>query len=99
MKSIGSLFVTICIFLYNSFAWGYVGSIFYNWFVLPSFPDFPNFGYTEFIGFNLFVSVLTNKTTMTIKDEYKDKQMIILQLLVGPWAVLFMGWLIKIVFF
>lgn len=99
MEAIGILVLVLLFLLYNAFAWGYVASVFYGWFVLPSFPNLPHFSYIEFIGFVLFMGVLTHKNPTNIKDEYKDKGMDTIQLLIGPWVTLFFGWLVHIVFF
>ena len=72
MEALGILILVLLLLLYNVFAWGYVASVFYGWFVLPYFPNLPHFGYVEFIGFVLFFGVLTHKSPTFIKDEYKD---------------------------
>ena len=99
MEALGLILIVLGVIVYNAFAWGYVASVFYGWFVLPSFPTLPHFGYVEFIGFLLFIGVMTHKSSTNIKDEYKDTGMDTLQLLIGPWISLFLGWLVHIVFF
>lgn len=99
MEAFAILVLALGFYVYNAFAWGYVASIFYKWFVLPSFPNFPHFGYVEFIGFLMFISVMTHKHSTPIKDEYKDKNTEYFALFLGPWLTLFLGWLVKIVFF
>ena len=84
MEALGILILVLLLLLYNVFAWGYVASVFYGWFVLPYFPNLPHFGYVEFISFVLFFGVLTHKSPTFIKDEYKDKTMDMIQFLIGP---------------
>lgn len=99
MGSLFILLVVIGMLLYNVFSWGYVCSVFYKWFILTSFPNLPQFDYVQFIGFMLFIGVLTHKDSVNIKNEYKDEGVGHVQILLGPWLVLLMGWLVKLVFF
>jgi hypothetical protein len=99
MKSLGVFFLAILLVIYSVFSWGYLAAIFYYWFVLPFFPEFPVFTYQQFIGFMFFISVMTHKGSVNIKDEYRDKTLDTIQLLIGPWVMLFVGWLVKILFF
>ena len=93
------LAIIAAIVLYNAFAWGYVASVFYGWFVLPYFPSFPHFTATHFIGFVLFIGVMTHKGHIYVKDEYQDKTNSWVQLFLGPWISLAAGCLVHQFFF
>lgn len=92
-----ALFILIFVFvisIYNAISWGYVASVFYGWFILPSFPTLPNFTYFEFVGFILFIGVITHKHSPSIKEEYKDSGSDLIQEFFGPWLTLIFGWII-----
>ena len=95
----GILLLVLFLILYNTFSWGYVASVFYKWFVLLWFPDLPQFGYLQFIGFILFISVIMPKHTEEIKDEYVNHEKTVLNYVIKPWLTLFVGWIIKLFFF
>jgi hypothetical protein len=83
--------------LYSSFAWGYVSSVFYAWFVLSVFPQAPQISVSQFIGFAFFLGAILPKYTATpIKTEYKDTQSAISLLIVSPWISLGVGYLIHL---
>lgn len=98
MESLGILLQVIAV-IYNSFCWGYVAYKFYGWFVISSIPNLPQFSITEFVGFILFLSVIMPKSSSHIKKEYKDGDSEILSMLLAPWIVLFLGWVIHSIFF
>ena len=87
------------IILYNAFSWGYVASVFYGWFILPFFPSLPHFSVSQFIGFIVFIAVMTHKGHTSVKDEYKDSSESMVQLFLGPWISLLVGALIHQFFF
>jgi hypothetical protein len=96
---IGAIGMVAILILYGAFSWGFVTYTFYNWFVLTSFPDLPNFSIVQFIGFSLFLNTLIKHGSVFIKDEYKDKKMEYMTMFLSPWLILLFGWLLKIVLF
>lgn len=99
MEGLFALILVIGIVLYNTVCWGYVGFKFYQWFVFPFFDNLPTFNYVHFIGFVLFVSVMTHKGSTHIKEEYRDTSSEWAGLLVSPWVTLFLGFIIKQIYF
>ena len=85
--------------IYNSFAWGYVTSLFYGWFILPVFPQLPIITILQFIGIHMFVGLFTFKVSQHIKDEYRDKTTENIVIFLSPWIVLVFGWMMKGFFF
>jgi hypothetical protein len=96
---IGSIGLVALIVLYGSFSWGFVSYTFYNWFVLTSLPQLPQFSVFEFIGFCIFINSFVRSGHSFIKDEYKDKGTEYSMLFLGPWLTLFFGWFIKVIIF
>ena len=99
MTLLGGLVAVALLIVYLSFAWGYVTYLFYNWFVLTTFPDLPNITVIQFIGLSFFINALIRHGSVHIKDEYKDKKMEYTSTFVSPWIILFFGWLIKLLLF
>jgi hypothetical protein len=85
--------------MYSSFSWGFVASKFYGWFILTSFPTLPQFTVLQFVGFLLFVGVMTHKSSTFIKEEYKDTTTEFTLLLFSPWVSLIIGWMVYGIFF
>lgn len=96
---IGAIGVVALIIFYGALAWGYVIHTFYGWFILTALPELPHFTILQFMGFSLFLNVLIRHSNVSIKDEYRDKNNEYLTILLGPWIVLSMGWVIKIILF
>ena len=84
--------------LYSSLAWGLVGLKFYNWFLLPIFIDLPIINYWQAVGLMFFISLFRNHTNSSIKEEHKDKKLVWIQISLGPWITLFIGYLMYIIF-
>lgn len=101
LSALGVMLILFVIIIYNAFSWGFVAFKFYGWFILsqPTFATLPHFTITQFVGFILFIGVFTHKSATHMKDEYKDKNSEYLSMLLGPWIVLFFGWMIQGLFF
>lgn len=101
MKIILALLVAALIFVatvfYISFAWGYVASVIYSWFILPIFPDLPHFTWIQLAGIMFFVNCFVHSSTTHayLKDEIKDKNKGIDAQLAAPWILLLGAWLFK----
>lgn len=86
------LTLIVCgVIVYTSFSWGFVAYKFYGWFILPTFPELPMFTITQFVGFVLFVSVMTHKEKPSLKKELIDESGMILNVIFTPWIVFLMG--------
>ena len=83
------------VMIYSALSWGYVGHTMYTWFILPHFPDLPTFTTIHFIGFMLFATVMFNRSTTHIKDEFQDKSAMYGSLVLAPWISLVVAWLLK----
>ena len=84
---------------YHVFSYGYVTYIFYGWFVLPMIPQLPHFTVLQFVGFILFLSVLRPESETHLKDEFKDQMTMWLSLIINPWLMLFLGWIVHSIWF
>lgn len=88
----------ILLIAYNAFAWGFILYKFWNWFVLPIFVDLPHISIVQAIGLMCVVNLFHSRYNgENIKKEYKDVTISVTSLVL-PWASLFLGWLIKIIF-
>jgi hypothetical protein len=81
--------------LYSSFAWGFVATKMYGWFVLTVFPELPDITWYQFAGFMFFIGCFVRLTGVHIKDEYQDTSKYWTTIGLGPWLMLFGGWLFK----
>jgi len=84
--------VVALLVLYNSFSWGYVTFMLYNWFILPSFPASPHFSILAFVGFNLFLNAIIRSSSSHIKSEYQNQTAQWTTILLAPWLTLFISW-------
>jgi hypothetical protein len=94
-----ALLVVGVLVIYLSFSWGLVAFKFYGWFVLPYFEGLPEFSITHFVGFILFIGVMTHKSSTHLKKEFEDEGMKMVSVILGPWITLFCGWLMYALFF
>lgn len=95
-----ALLIVGIVVVYGSFSWGFVASKFYGWFVLPAFPTLPHFTVTEFVGFMLFIGVMTHKGTGQLIDKkYRDEVGEWAMVILAPWLTLLLGWGLYSVFF
>ena len=95
---IGSILLIFGLLIYTTFAWGFVASIIYGWFVLPIFPDAPTLNWLELAGLMFVVRCFIHPPNDQIKDEYKDNTSSMITGLILPWTLLFGAWLFKIIF-
>lgn len=99
MEAILILVLLFFAIIYSSWSWGFVAHKFYGWFVLTAIPSLPHFSTTEFIGFCLFISCITNKSQSSIKEEYEDKTKVWSYIILSPWVVLLCGWIVNGILF
>jgi hypothetical protein len=101
MEIILSILILIpLLVIYQSFAWGYVALIIYNWFLLPTFTTLPVLTWQELAGIMFFINCFVhNTTTAYIKDEYKDSKGGLTISILAPWLTLLGAWIFKIILF
>lgn len=95
LKIFALLSAVVLLLLYSALSWGYVGHTMYLWFVHPHFSDLPLFSVTQFIGFMMFATVLTNRGSTHLKEEYQDKTALYSSLFLSPWFSLGVAWFLK----
>lgn len=94
---IGILVIIPILVIYGAFAWGYVASVIYGWFILTTFPQAPVLTWVQLAGIMFLVNCFVhNTTTNYIKKEYKDETV---ASLIAPWLTLLGAWIFKIFFF
>ena len=90
--------ISYIILIYFTFSGGFVTFKFYQWFILPHFPQFPLFTWIHFAGFRMFISSFKLTTLKkNIKKEYLDETKEGIRIIVSilfPWLTLFIGYLI-----
>lgn len=91
------LFVVILFVFYQTFAWGYVASIIYAWFVIPTFPHAPVLTWTQLAGVMFLVNCFVHSDTSLsyLKSEYKDNTNGFITSILSPWLTLFSAWIFK----
>ena len=98
MELVLALIIFLLIIGYTSFSWGFVVHKFYYWFILPMLPTWQHFDIIQFIAIMFFVSCFHRNTSLIVKDEYRKKEQEWILLFVGPWIMLFTGWVFKLIF-
>lgn len=96
---IGILVLIPILIIYSGFSWGLVVFNFYNWFILPIFPELPVITLIQAVGLMFFIG-LFNKTDSKndIKDDYTTKYSGLIKSIISPWLSLLLGYLFKIWF-
>lgn len=93
---VGIIFLVPIMVLYSSFAWGYVATVIYSWFILPLFPNLPLFTWLQFAGIMIFVNCFVKPSINNIKKEYKDEQANWTSILLNPWLALLAAWILHL---
>lgn len=86
------------LFLYTSFAWGYVLFKFYYWFMIPIFGNsLPAINATEAIGIMIFMGLFKNHNIPSLKEDLYEQSFgtRLLQSIVNPWITLGIAYFIK----
>ena len=96
MKNLLALFGVFAIvpllILYSSFSWGYVATVFQDWFITPIWPDLIKLSWKQFAGISFFIGCFIRPSQISIKEELKDNTQTYTYDLIGPWIVLASGW-------
>jgi len=84
--------------LYSSFAWGYVSSVIYTWFIIPVFTNAPTLTWLQLAGIMFFINcfVHNGNTLAYLKDEVKDTLTGTITSIIAPFLVLFGAWIFKV---
>jgi hypothetical protein len=86
--------------LYSAFAWGYVASIIYKWFILSQFTELPVITWWQFAGIMFFINCFIHTAnTHYFKEEVKDNTTGLTISLLSPWLMLFGAWIFKVILF
>lgn len=93
---LGALAFVPLIIMYNAFAWGYVSSIIYAWFIIPIFPEAPVLTWIQLAGIIFLLQSIMPISPSYIKDEYRDKVQQWTNFILNPWLILFGAWLFKV---
>lgn len=98
--SLTLLFIFIFGFLvfYTSFSWGYVATVIANWFIIPLFPEFPQFTWLQYAGIMFFISCFVHGSLKEIKKEYKDENMTWINIISAPWLTLLGAWILHLIY-
>jgi hypothetical protein len=90
-------FVITVVTMYSAFAWGYVASVVYQWFILPQFNDLPQIEWWQFAGIMFLVNCFVHSSTHYFKDEVKDPKNGAITSLLSPWILMASAWVFKII--
>lgn len=89
---LGFLVMIPLILIYGTFTKAFVLMKFYEWFILPIFITLPIFTFWQWVGLALFIQLFKSNGE-SIKNEYKDKKILWVKIILGPWLVLLIGYL------
>jgi len=90
------IFVPLAL-LYNAFSYGFVATMFADWFVYPVFPNFPKLNWIQFVGLSYFIMCIFPKNSTMIKDEFQEERIAKwIMIIIAPWFLLLAGGLIKL---
>jgi hypothetical protein len=100
---IGALIVILIVgglTIYNSFSWGYVASIIYQWFILSQFTNLPDIKWWQFSGIMFFINCFIHiDNSSFIKEEMLDIWKGLKNGIINPWITLLTAWIFKIILF
>lgn len=96
---IAILALIVVALFYSSFAWGYVVSKFYVWFILPIYPEAPQFTIMQFVGIMFFLGAILPKFyAKDVKKEYRENEHEWAVMVLAPWITLICGWVIHLAY-
>jgi len=93
-----TVFTFVALVFYNAFCWGFVASILIAWFVVPVYPDFVKLTWLQYAGIMLVIQCFLPTSSCTIKEEYKDKDKMILRFIINPWLLLLIGAILHLIY-
>ncbi len=93
---LGFIFFVPSVVLYGSFSWGYVATIISTWFIIPLYPQFPQFTWLQYAGIMFFINCFVRFSPERIKKEYKDELNGWVTLILGPWLTLLGAWILHL---
>jgi hypothetical protein len=96
---LGVIIITPVLVLYSSFAWGYVASVIYSWFIIPTFPEAPLLTWVQLAGIMFLVNCFVKGSSTSIKKEYQDNSDVWTKVILHPWLTLLSAWIFKVIIF
>ncbi len=78
--------------IYSVFSWGLVMYWFWQWFLLPVFPNAPEITFIQAMGLYFLISLTHQSETQMLKKEYKEEWQPAIAAIVAPWLTLLIGW-------
>ena len=95
---IGGFIVAILLAIYSTISYTYVSLKTYNWFIKPNFETSPNLEFIHILGIILLFSVIKPKFISHLKSEYENQLNKWFNWICGPWLMLMMIWIFKLIF-
>jgi len=89
--------IILGIFFYEIFTWAFILFKFWFWFCLPVFVGLPEITFVQAVGLMFVINLFKNHNAQKIKKEYVDKKNKDMYVYM-PWATLFLGWLMHLIF-
>jgi amino acid permease len=98
LKFIVTFVIIFAFVLYGAFSWGYVTTIVADWYIYPTFPDFPKLNWKEYAGISFFIHCFVHSYISDVKKEYRDTYEKFLALLLAPWILLLAAWMFLVIY-
>jgi len=95
---LGLIVIFSIILFYGVLVQGLLIYKFYYWFLLPVFSDMPHITFAMAMGLSLVISLFKTTNVNDIKKEYKEENTKYV-LLLTPWLLLLLGWIIKLIIY
>lgn len=89
-----SVIILALLLLYDVASWGLVMYKFWDWFLLPVFPTLPTITFVNAVGLMLFLCLFKKIDSQVIKKEYKNETATGVTLIIAPWIILLLGWIV-----
>lgn len=91
------ILLVLAAYLYDTLCWGLVMYKFWEWFLLPVFPELPTLSFVYAVGLMFVVGLFKNQVLARPKEQYRESNYG--QFFWMPWVTLFFGWLTYTLFF
>lgn len=83
------------VIVYSSLSWGFILSKFWEWFLIPIFPEIPHISLIQAIGITFFICLFRSGKSTFVKDELEDNTKEFISFVIGPWILFLFGWIFK----
>ena len=92
----GVLIIAVILMGYIIVSIAFVQVYLWDWFIIPLDLDLPRITMSQWIGINMFLSTIKVKLDPNNKAENEAQTQHIINIIIFPWVLLFLGWIITL---